>query len=153
MERKKLNSKEIASIKRVAQNVDADLSKYNKLYAEIQEKQAEMEDIKERIDLYEAPVKRATGGFTSSDLVQKVVSEAVNEDGTPKYDKKTGKVIKVTKYVLRYPDTVYPPEPEENDHPFVVPNGQDLPGSDFDGDKEKLEETANNTSDWEPFNN
>lgn len=153
MERKKLKSKEIASIKRVAQNVDADLSKYNKLYAEIQERQTEMGYIKERIDLYEAPVKRITGGYTSSDLFEKVVIEATNEDGTPKYDKKTGKLVKVTKYVLRYPDTVYPPEPENEDAPVEVPveapveapNGQDLPGSDFDIDRE--------TNNWEPFNN
>ena len=42
-----------------------------------------------------------TGGYTTEDLVEKVVetTNSVDKDGNP---------VKVTKYVLKYPDTVVP---------------------------------------------
>ena len=42
-----------------------------------------------------------TGGYTTEDLVEKVVetTSSVDKDGNP---------VKATKYVLKYPDTVVP---------------------------------------------
>ena len=84
----------------------------------------------------EAPVIRKTG-FKSTDIYTKVIVPQMNEDGTAKVDK-NGRPIKVTKYVLKYPDTIIPvagntatPAPE-------APAEAPAAGSDFDKDAEML---------------
>ena len=115
----KINSREVAQIKRICQNVDGDFQKVNKLKAKIATLQAEVDELQIGIDEMEAPVVRKTG-YKSTDLVEKVVSPMYNPDGTPKTDK-NGVHMKVTKYVLKYPETIVPPTVE-------------TAGSDFDAD-------------------
>ena len=52
---------------------------------------------------YEAPIKTLTGGYSTEDLVERVI------ENTGKADK-DGKPVKITKYVLKYPETVVPVE-------------------------------------------
>lgn len=106
METKTLNSREIAQIKRICQNVDSNFQKVTKLKAKAAELQKEIDELQADIDEMEAPVLRKTG-FRSTDLVEKVVIPQMNPDGTPKVDK-NGSPIKVTKYVLKYPDSIFP---------------------------------------------
>ena len=96
----------IASLKRVAQNVYPLVRRKTKLLAEIAERQAELESIQAQIDGYQVPIKEATGGYTTEDLITRVVVT------TDKMDKE-GKPIKVTQYNLTYPDTITPPEQEQ----------------------------------------
>lgn len=126
MNDKILNNRELAQIKRIAQNVDADFQKACKLTVKIGELIAERDALQQGIDEMEAPVIRKTG-YKSTDIYTKVITPQFNEDGTPKTDKE-GRQLKVTKYVLKYPDTIIPPTTE----------GQ--PGSDFDVDKENVEQ-------------
>lgn len=91
----------VASLKRTAQNVSPLVRQKQKLQAEIAEKQAQVESIQIQLDAYEAPIKEATGGYTTEDLVERVV------EVTEKVDKE-GKPIKVTKWNLKYPDTIIP---------------------------------------------
>ena len=102
MAKKEFNKFEKARIKRTAQNVDQYVSKKNKLVEQIAEKQAELENLQQLIDLSDAPIKLLTGGYGVEQLVRKVVTP------TDKLDK-NGNIIKNTTYELIYPDTVVPP--------------------------------------------
>ena len=110
MNEKILNNRELAQVKRIAQNVDADYQKVCKLNEKIAELTKERDSLQQGIDEQEAPVIRKTGGFKSTDIFVKTIVPQFNENGTPKTDKE-GKQIKVTKYVLRYEDTIIPVAP------------------------------------------
>ena len=78
----------------------------------------ERDELQQGIDEMEAPVIRKTGGFKSTDIYEKTIVPQFNENGTPKTDK-DGRQLKVTKYVLRYPDTIIPSV--ENEAPVAEP--------------------------------
>lgn len=125
MNKPKLTQREIAQLKRIAANVNADVIKRDKLEAKKNELQAEIDKLTATIDLSEAPVKVMTGGYTTSDLLKKVVEDTgkVDKDGRP---------IKTTKYVPIYPETILPPAneapatteeamPADSEDPFPTP--------------------------------
>lgn len=97
---KNLNNRELAIIKRIAQNVDANYQKVCKLNEKISQLTAERDALQQEVDEMEAPVIRKTGGLKSTDLFEKTIIPQFNENGTPKTDK-DGRQLKVTKYVLR----------------------------------------------------
>lgn len=105
---REFKSIEIGQIKRTAQNVYPKVAKKNKILQQIEELRKEYEDTCEEIEDWETPIRKLTGGYTTEQLVDRVVEDTgkLNKDGAP---------IKTTKYVLKYPDTVVPPEPEETD--------------------------------------
>lgn len=90
-----------ASLKRTAQNVYPLVRRKHKLLDEIADRQAELESIEQQIAGYQIPIKEATGGFTTEDLVKREVVDTgkVDKDGRP---------IKQTVYSLKYPDTIVP---------------------------------------------
>ena len=112
MNDKILNNRELAQVKRIAQNVDADYQKVGKLNEKIAELTKERDELQQGIDEMEAPVIRKTGGFKSTDIYEKTIVPQFNENGTPKTDK-DGRQLKVTKYVLRYGDSILPPVENE----------------------------------------
>lgn len=122
MNEKILNNRELAQVKRIAQNVDADYQKVCKLNEKIAELTKERDSLQQGIDEQEAPVIRKTGGFKSTDIFAKTIVPQFNENGTPKTDK-DGRQIKVTKYVMRYPDTIIPVAPvsEEGQSEVTTP--------------------------------
>lgn len=103
---KELSKFEIAAIRRTAQNVNAMVTKKTKLKEKIDAFQAEYDQIEEAQEQFEAPIRKITGGYGTEDLVEKVIED------TGKLDK-DGKTVKLTKYVLKYPDTILPPTMEE----------------------------------------
>lgn len=109
MEKKVLNQTQVAIIKRIAQNANGNNEKIAKLNDKISALIAERDSLASLVEEMELPVKRMTGGFTSGDLVEKVVTPVFNEDGTPKVDTKTGYQLKKVQYVLRYPESILPP--------------------------------------------
>lgn len=126
-----LNARELAQVRRIAQNVDADYQKVCKLNEKIAELTAQMNELQQGIDEQEAPVMRKTGGFKSTDLYVKTIVPQFNENGTPKTDKE-GRQIKVTKYVLRYPDTIVPPvENTQAVEAEPAPAVEEAPSSDY----------------------
>ena len=132
MSEKILNARELAQVKRIAQNVDADYQSVCKINEKIKELTAQRDSLQQGIDEMEAPVIRKTG-FKSTDIYTKVIVPQINEDGTAKVDK-NGRPIKITRYVLKFPDTIIPvagntatPSPEAP-----------AAGSDFDKDAEQL---------------
>lgn len=108
-----LNARELAQVRRIAQNVDADYQKVCKLNAQIEKLIAERDSLQQGIDEMEAPVIRKTGGYKSTDIYEKTIVPQFNEDGTPKIDK-DGRQIKITKYVLRYGENIIPSNEDTN---------------------------------------
>lgn len=108
METKVFSKFEVARMKRTAQNVNQFLTKRNKLQNQITEIQDEIDKLNELIEVTDAPTKVMTGGYGTEDIFNKVVTP------TDKLTK-TGKVITVTTYELKYPDTIIPPVTEDND--------------------------------------
>ena len=102
METKVFSKFEVARMKRTAQNVNQFLTKRNKLQNQITEIQDEIDKLNELIEVTDAPTKVMTGGYGTEDIFNKVVTP------TDKLTK-TGKVITVTTYELKYPDTIIPP--------------------------------------------
>lgn len=91
---KVITVRQMATIKRVAQNVNPLVVKKNKIAAKIEELKAEYDSLNEEIEGHEMGIKALTGGFISEDLVVKKVED------TGKVDK-NGASIKVTKYEPR----------------------------------------------------
>ena len=89
-----LTIRQMATVKRVAQNVNPLVVKKNKIDAKIDELNAEYNALNEEIEGHEMGIKALTGGYVSEDLVVKKVED------TGKVDK-DGKPIKVTKYEPR----------------------------------------------------
>lgn len=103
MKEKEFSKFFLASLKRTAQNVYPLVRRKHKLLDEIADRNAELQSIEAQIAGYQIPIKEATGGYTTEDLITRVVTDTgkVDKDGRP---------IKMTQYVLTYPDTVIPPE-------------------------------------------
>lgn len=111
--KKKLNQTQLGIVKRIAQNVNSNFEKVAKLNEKIEALMGERDTLQTMIDEMEAPVVRMTGGYKSTDLYDKVIVPQFNEDGTPKINEKTGYQVKTTKYILKCPDTIFPPIVEE----------------------------------------
>ena len=102
---KKFTKFEIATIKRTAQNVSPMVSKKRKIAAQIIALKEEYDNLAKMQEQYEASIRTMTGGFSTEDLVNKVVETTNSLD-------KNGNPVKITKFVLKYPETVVPPTEE-----------------------------------------
>lgn len=125
METKKFNKYELTTIKRTAQNVNPMVTRKNKVMEEIKTLQEEYNKLCTMQEQYEAPIKTMTGGYTTEDLVQKVVKDTGKTD-------KNGNPVKVTKYEFKYPDTIIPPVEVQG----VEAQGIDLPKENTEDDNE-----------------
>lgn len=99
--KQEFNQRHIATIKRTAQNVAPIVAKKQKVLIKIEQLKAEFEALTAEQESWEAAIKTMTGGYTTEDLVSRVVETSTNAEG---------KEIKITKYVLKYPETVVPVE-------------------------------------------
>ena len=94
MEKKELSTRQWATIKRTAQNVLPLIEKRKKLEKYV----AELEAINAQIEGMEYGTKILTGGYTSEEIVKRVVSDYVDPTtGQVKTDK-NGRALKITKY-------------------------------------------------------
>lgn len=95
MEKKELSTRQWATIKRTAQNVLPLIQKREKLQKYVEE----LETINAQIEGMEYGTKALTGGYTSEEIVKRVVSDYVDSNtGAVKTDK-DGRALKITKYV------------------------------------------------------
>lgn len=100
---KTLSKQQVAVIKRTAQTINPLRIKRDKLTEKMGALMEEIQELDREMEVWEEGIKAMTGGYRTSDLVDKVT-----ENGS-------------TKYVLRYPDTVLPPRQEEKEE-----EGEDL---------------------------
>lgn len=120
MSNNKFNKFFVGSLKRTAQNVYPLVRRKAKLQSTITEAQAELETLQAQIEAYQIPIKQATGGYGTEELVDRVVTDTgkVDKDGNP---------IKVTTYVLKYPDTIIPPTEETQEVQEETPVVEETP--------------------------
>lgn len=102
---KKFNKFELARLKRTAQNVAQYVAKKNKLVAQINKLQEELNDVTEMIEVTDAATVAMTGGYHSEEIIKKVITP------TDKVDK-NGNIVKMTSFEFIYPDTIVPPVEE-----------------------------------------
>lgn len=91
----------IANLKRTAQMVSPMVREKQKLQAEVAEKSDRINVLEGQIESLDGHIRRECGYGVEELVVRRVVD-------TGKIDK-DGKPIKVTKWELKYPDTVIPP--------------------------------------------
>lgn len=102
----------VSQIKNTAKSCFLLTRQKEKLEKEIAEKQAELETINTQWEEYQAPIRRMTGGYTTNDLLNRVVRDTGKTD-------KDGRPIKVTTYELKYPETVIPVAVEGDAEPVA----------------------------------
>ena len=128
-------------------------AKQAKLKAEFEEKAAkvkqEYDNCQLQIDSLETGILQVTG-FHVADLVKKVI------EPTGKTDPKTGKPIKVTKYlptdIVSYDETAKEyviSVPDAEGETVVPPTTEDTAGSDYDKDAESFQEESDTTDQQE----
>lgn len=88
---KKLSVRNVAALKRTAQNNYPLVAKREKILNQLKELESELESINVQIESAETGSKMLTGGYTSMDLIERQLIP------TGKYDA-NGKEIKMTKY-------------------------------------------------------
>lgn len=120
---------QIAQLKRTAQNVSQMVRRKETITKNLAELNAELQQINMQISGWQAPIKVVFDGYTTEDLVEKQIND------TGKVDPKTGKPIKVTKFVLKYPETVIPPTAIQSETESVVVDDNDnvVEEPEFDG--------------------
>lgn len=96
---RKFTKMEVATIKRTAQNVANFVAQKEKLAKKMEELKVQYDAVSESLKVWEAPIMKLTGGYTTEDLVNKVVIPSVNKEG---------KTVNMVKYELKYPETVVP---------------------------------------------
>lgn len=95
---KNLTSREVAVLKRIAQNnypLTVQVEKIDKQIASLMEEKA---DKLAMLDRMEVGAIAMTGGYTSSQLIDRVVLPAVDANGNQKVDK-AGKPLTITRFV------------------------------------------------------
>lgn len=132
MKTKVLTVRQMASIKRVAQNVNPLVVKKNKIAAKISELNEEYNAISEEIEGHEMGVKALTGGLMSEDLITKRVEDTgkTDKDGKPikviKYEPKEGAIIfnaEANVYEIHVGEDITP----ENVEPEIIDGAEAVP--------------------------
>lgn len=96
---RKFTKMEVAAIKRTAANVNKFVAQKEKLAKKLEQINMEYQAIADSLEVWEAPIKKLTGGYTTEDLINKVVTTSTDKEG---------KQVTTVKYELKYPETVIP---------------------------------------------
>ena len=137
-----ISTRDFADIKRMAQIVNPKVSRKTTLLKQKDKIDTEIAELNKAIFLLESGIKCKFLGLGTEQLVKKVVSPAVREDGTPYIDAKTGKQLTKTTWEP-LPCLVYNEEKNnytltvEESNNIEVPDETPSAGSDFDVDVEK----------------
>ena len=83
---KELTRNELAICKRTAKSTKQLRDKKAKLLAKVADIQAELASIEESIEIFEAPIKHLTGGFTSEEVLNGTMDVAQAMEATPTGD-------------------------------------------------------------------
>lgn len=163
MKTKVISTRDFSALKKMAQIVNPLVSKKKSILKKIEALVKEIggpDGLDAQIAGMEAGIKAKFLGLGTEQLVKKVITPAVREDGTPILDAKTGKQLTKTtwepleclvyneennNYILTVAEEKYLEEPHMTEK-----------GNDFDADAEKAEEPSVETStseiDDNPFN-
>lgn len=163
MKTKVISTRDFSALKKMAQIVNPLVSKKKNTLKKIEALVKEIggpDGLDAQIAGMEAGIKAKFLGLGTEQLVKKVITPAVREDGTPVLDAKTGKQLTKTTWepleCLVYNE-------ENNNYVLTIVEEEDLEelpmtkkGNDFDADAEKAEEPSVEASTSEindnPFN-
>ena len=113
MAKKEFTKFELARMKRTAQNVEGFLKQKNKLEAKKAKIEADLVISQSMIDGWQEPIKHMTGGFTTEDLITKKIDKSGENP--------------ITKYELKYPETVIPETSEPTAEEVAAPVAEEAP--------------------------
>ena len=143
-----ISTRDFADIKRMAQIVNPKVSRKTTLLKQKDKIDTEIAELNKAIFLLESGIKCKFLGLGTEQLVKKVVSPAVREDGTPYIDAKTGKQLTKTTYE---PLACLVYNKADNNYTLTVAEEEDNNSEDFVESapevKQYTEESDNN-----PFN-
>jgi hypothetical protein len=105
MAEKKFDKFFIANLKRTAQMVSPMVREKSKLTESIAEMQEKIAILNDQIDALDSHIRRECNYGVEELIIREVVDTGKVKDGKP---------IKVTKWNLRYPDTIIPPVENSN---------------------------------------
>lgn len=80
---RELTRNELAICKRTAKSTKQLRDKKARLLAKVADIQAELTSIEESIEIFEAPIKHLTGGFTSEEVLNGIMDVAQAMENTP----------------------------------------------------------------------
>ena len=160
MKTKVISTRDFSAIKKMAQIVNPLVSKKNTILKKVAALMEEIEGpdgLDAQIAGMEAGIKAKFLGLGTEQLVKKVITPAVREDGTPVLDAKTGKQLTRTTYE---PLECLVYNKENNNYVLTVVEEEDFEespitekGNDFDADVKKTEESSVEISTSEIDNN
>lgn len=157
--KKVISTRDFSAIKKMAQIVNPLVSKKTAILKKMEVLSQEVEALNAQIEGMEAGIKVRFLGLGTEQLVKKVVSPAVREDGTPSLDAKTGKQLTKTTWepleCLQYDSeknyyilTVKEKEKANNLNELTVVSE----GKDFDLDTPTVETSTEEVDNDNPFN-
>lgn len=138
---KRISYSQFQQVKSAAKMIDPLQKKMASLMAKMRKVAEEYKENETQVKALEEGIVKILG-FHVSDLVKKVIESGTDGKGNP---------IKTTKYlptdivsydsnkkqyVIQIPDQI--PDPEETQEAIVPPTTEELPGSDFDADAERI---------------
>lgn len=141
---KTISIRQMAAVKRVAQNVNFAVTKRNKIAEQISKLNKEYNSLTEEIEGHEAGILKLTG-HTSEELVVKIV------ENTGKVDKE-GRPIKVTKYEPREGIVVFNEEAKVYEIHDSLEEVADVVPADSVDDTEKAPEIEVKAGEEAPIN-
>lgn len=134
---KRISYSQFQQVKSAAKMIDPLQKKMASLMAKMRKVAEEYKENETQVKALEEGIVRILG-FHVSDLVKKVIESGVDGKGNP---------IKTTKYlptdIVSYDSNkkqyvIQMPDPENTQEAIVPPTTEELPGSDFDADAEKI---------------
>ena len=146
--KKIISTRDFADIKRMAQIVNPKVSRKTTLLNQNAKIDAEIAELDKAISLLEGGIKCKFLGLGTEQLVKKVVSPAVREDGTPYIDTKTGKQLTKTTYE---PLACLVYNKADNNYTLTVAEEEDNDSEDLVESSPKTEQIAEESND-NPFN-
>lgn len=124
--------KQIISLYKINEIDYAKIERSNKKIERLNNEIAQLKDKQKtnysNIDFLEERVKQVTNGYTSKDLIKRVDVPVFKKDGTPALDKAGNPRFKAT-YVLKYPDTIFPPKEDNIEESECFNNPENIPGN------------------------
>ena len=151
MKTKVISTRDFSAIKKMAQIVNPLVSKKNTILKKVTALMNEIEGpdgLDAQIAGMEAGIKAKFLGLGTEQLVKKVVTPAVREDGTPVLDAKTGKQLTKTTYE---PLACLVYNKADNNYTLTVAEEEDNDSEDLVESSPKTEQIAEESND-NPFN-
>ena len=146
--KKIISTRDFADIKRMAQIVNPKVSRKTTLLKQKAKIDAEIAELDKAISLLEGGIKCKFLGLGTEQLVKKVVTPAVREDGTPVLDAKTGKQLTKTTYE---PLACLVYNKADNNYTLTVAEEEDNNSEDLVEAVPEVEQPAEESND-NPFN-